>query len=78
MPVAAPKKKAEPAALARVVFLISYGLMTMLIVEQGETIQAQHNLIKILLGDSKELWAMKGKALADKLAQAQTPGAEPS
>jgi len=57
--------------LLTVVFLASYGLMTMLIVEQGTTIQAQHNLIQVLLVDSKELWAMKGKAVVDKAAQAR-------
>lgn len=59
-----------------VVFLGSYGLMTMLIVEQGATIQQQHNLIEVLLGDSTELWAMKGKILTDKSLrdQAQSRG----
>ena len=57
--------------LLTVVFLASYGLMTMLIVEQGTTIQAQRNLIQVLLGDSKELWAMKGKALVDEAARAR-------
>lgn len=57
--------------LLTVVFLASYGLMTMLIVEQGTTIQAQHNLIQVLLVDSKELWAMKGKTVVDKAAQAR-------
>ena len=44
-------------------FLISYGLMTLLIVEQGTTIQSQRTLIRQLLGDSTELSAMKGKAV---------------
>jgi len=57
--------------LLTVVFLASYGLMTMLIVEQGNAIQQQHNLILVLLGDSRELWAMKGKILTDRSAQAQ-------
>jgi hypothetical protein len=76
-PVAAPKKKKDWSLLPllTVVFVASYGLMTLLIVEQGETIQAQRNLIKVLLVDSKQLWTMKGHALADKLAQAQKPSA---
>jgi len=57
--------------LLTVVFLASYGLMTMLIVEQGNAIQQQHNLILVLLGDSRELWAMKAKILTDRSAQAQ-------
>jgi hypothetical protein len=78
MPVVAPKKKGSLLPLLTVVFLISYGLMTMLIVEQNEAIQSQQSLIQILLGDSKELWAMKGKALTDKLARAQSRAQKPS
>jgi len=77
-PVAAPRKKRSLLPLLTVVFVASYGLMTLLIVEQGETIQAQRNLIKILLVDSKQLWTMKGHALADKLAQAQPQAQKPS
>jgi len=72
MPIAASKKKRSLLPVLTVLFLISYGLMTMLIVEQGSAIQSQHNLIGILMRDSTELWAMKGKALGDKqMAQAQ-------
>jgi len=56
-----------------VLFLISYGLMTLLIVEQGNTIQSQRTLIQQLLGDSTELSAMKGKAAME---HAQTSTAE--
>ncbi|MGC2197344.1 MAG: hypothetical protein WA628_21905 [Terriglobales bacterium] len=52
-----------------VLFLVSYGLMTLLIVEQGSTIQSQRTLIRQLLGDSTELSAMKGKSIQ----QAQAP-----
>jgi hypothetical protein len=38
--------------------------MTLLIVEQGEAIQSQRNLIQVLQKDSMELWAMRGKAQA--------------
>jgi hypothetical protein len=71
-PIAVPKKKRTLMPLLTVVFLASYGLMTMLIVEQGTTIQAQHNLVQVLLVDSKELWAMRGKAVVDKAAQSRT------
>jgi hypothetical protein len=57
--------------LLTVVFLGSYGLMTLLIVEQNNTIQAQKNLIQVLLGDSRELWAIKGKVLSDRSAHDQ-------
>ena len=46
-----------------VLFLISYGLMTMLIVEQGRTIESQRALIHELFHDSQELAAVKGRTL---------------
>lgn len=70
MPIAvpnpAPKKKRSLLPLLTVVFLASYALMTMLIVEQGGVIQQQRNLIQVLQTDSTELWAIKGKAVVDK------------
>lgn len=63
-----------------VLFLISYGLMTMLIVEQGATIETQRALIRDLFRDSVELSAMKGKAVRENNAkhsgQAVTPKAQ--
>ena len=56
--------------LLTVLFLISYGLMTLLIVEQGTTIQSQRTLIQQLIGDSSELTAMKGKAFQQQNAHA--------
>lgn len=67
-PIKVPKKKRTLLPLLTVVFLFSYGLMTMLIVEQGSVIQSQRNLIKVLMSDSTELWGMKGKALVDQQA----------
>jgi hypothetical protein len=52
--------------LLTVLFLISYGLMTMLIVEQGSTIESQRALIRDLLRDSTELWTAKSKAVTEK------------
>jgi D-alanyl-D-alanine carboxypeptidase len=82
MPIAVPKKKKRSLLpLLTVLFLFSYGLMTVLIVEQGSAIQSQRNLIKVLLHDSTELWAMKGKTLIDQQmarAQAQTHAQAPS
>jgi hypothetical protein len=76
-PVAPAAKKRGLMPLLTVVFLGSYGLMTMLIVEQGETIQSQRNLIQVLLGDSRELWSMKGKALSDKASHSQSRAEAP-
>ena len=56
-----------------VLFLISYGLMTLLIVEQGSTIQSQRTLIQQLVGDSAQLAGLKGHAVQQ---QAQAPKAQ--
>lgn len=75
-------KKFTLLPLLTVLFLLSYGLMTMLIVEQGTTIESQRGLIRDMLRDSVELAALKGKIIQEKNkaaaqrhagAQAQTP-----
>jgi hypothetical protein len=57
---AAPKKRSWLPVLV-VLFLVSYSLMTMLIVEQGRTIESQRALIRELFRDSTELSAVKQK-----------------
>jgi hypothetical protein len=63
--------------LLTLLFLISYGLMTMLIVEQGMTIESQRALIRELFHDSTELSAVRMKAQQERAqtqaAQAQSP-----
>jgi hypothetical protein len=54
-----------------ILFLFSYGLMTVLIVQQGSVIESQRNLIKVLTRDSTELWVGKGKAVGDQMARSQ-------
>jgi len=74
-----PKPKSSLLPLLTVLFLISYGLMTLLIVEQGSTIQSQRTLIQQLLGDSTELAALKGKIVrGQEAAKAQTPSTQAS
>lgn len=67
-----------------VLFLISYGLMTMLIVEQGRTIESQRALIHELYHDSAELAAVKGRTLQENAVvdtqhalTAQLPSTQP-
>jgi len=67
------KSKHTMLPILTVLFLISYGLMTLLIVEQGSTIQSQRTLIQQLLGDSTELSALKAKAIQQ---QVPTPKAQ--
>ena len=60
-----------------VLFLISYGLMTMLIVEQGRTIESQRALIRDLFKDSTELAAVRTKAQERaRVAQSEIAGAQ--
>jgi hypothetical protein len=66
-----PKPKHSMLPLLVVLFLISYGLMAVLVVEQGQTIESQRTLIRQLFSDSTELSAMKGKAFQDKRALEQ-------
>ena len=67
---AAPKKRGW-LPLLTVLFLISYGLMTMLIVEQGATIESQRTLIRELFRDSAELTAVKRAQQEANMAEAQ-------
>src|SRR5215475_8976813 len=60
-PAAEPKKKHGWLPVLVVLFLISYALMTMLIIQQGRTIDSQRVLIHELFHDSQELSAMKQK-----------------
>jgi len=74
-----PPKKRSWLPLLTVLFLISYGLMTMLIVEQGSTIESQRALIRELFRDSTELSAMKMKqaaAQAPAKSHAQNPSSQ--
>lgn len=63
-------------------FLVSYGLMCLLAVEQDKTIAAQRSLIGSLLDDSSELSHLKVKIFQaqhpqqDAKAQAQAPSTQ--
>jgi hypothetical protein len=72
-----PRKKRGWLPLLTVLFCLSYGLMTMLIVEQGETIESQRALIRELFHDSAELTATKIRAQMEKNLHApKTPVAK--
>lgn len=71
-PLEQPKKKDfSLLPVLTVLFLISYGLLVLLVVEQNNTISSQRWLIKQLFVDSTELMAMKGKAVQKHNAEAQ-------
>jgi len=67
---AASRKKNGWLPVLVVLFLISYGLMTMLIVEQGRTIESQRALIHELFKDSTELSAVR-KAQQEQAARSE-------
>ncbi len=55
------KRKNTLLPVLTVLFLVAYSMMTVLIVEQGNTIESQRLLIKQLFSDSAQLSAMKGR-----------------
>lgn len=75
---ATPRKKLGWLPILTVLFLISYGLMTMLIMEQGQTIESQRALIRELFRDSTQLSASKLKAQQEQHGQvlAQNPSSQ--
>ncbi len=65
---AAPRSTARAGAimpLLVILFIVSYGILTMLVFEQGQTIESQRGLIKEMLKDSTQLAAMKDKIARD-------------
>jgi pyruvate/2-oxoglutarate dehydrogenase complex dihydrolipoamide acyltransferase (E2) component len=74
---AKPKHSMLPVLV--VLFLISYGLLAKLVMEQGRTIDSQRSLIRQLFGDSSQLSAMNGKSAQAQHAagQAHNPKAKP-
>jgi hypothetical protein len=66
-----PKPKHTLLPLLTVLFLISYGLMTLLIVEQGRIIDSQRYLIRQLFGDGSQMAALQGKAAQKQHAEAE-------
>jgi hypothetical protein len=57
-----------------VLFVVSYCLLTMLVFEQGQTIESQRSLIRAMLQDSSQLAALKGKLAAGQLPHNQASG----
>ena len=66
--VAALKTTTRPAVVLPVLvilFIVSYGILTMLVFEQGRTIESQRSLIREMLKDSTQLATLKGKLARD-------------
>jgi hypothetical protein len=64
-----PRRTLLPVLI--VLFLVSYGLMTMLVVEQARTIDSQRSLISLLFDDSVQLSGIKSKAIQKQNAEAR-------
>ena len=71
LPEPRPKRKHSLLPVLIVLFLVSYGLMALLAVEQDRTIASQRSLITSLFSDSTELSALKGKLFQKQHPQAQ-------
>jgi len=58
-----------------ILFIVSYGILTMLVFEQGQTIESQRSLIREMLKDSTQLASLKGKLARDdsKRLQGKAP-----
>jgi len=69
--IVSPKPKRPLFPVLVLLFLFSYGLMTMLIVEQGKTIDVQRYLIGQLFGDSAKLSHLQGEIQQQRQAKAQ-------
>jgi hypothetical protein len=48
-----------------ILFIVSYGILTMLVFEQGQTIESQRVLIREMLKDSNQLATLKGRMARD-------------
>lgn len=70
--VALVKPKPSLLPVLVLLFLISYGLLALLVVEQGRTIDSQRSLIQSLFDDSTQLTQLKSKtAQKQRAAEAQ-------
>jgi hypothetical protein len=70
-PIETTPKKNRMLPFLVVLFLISYSLLALLVVEQDRTITNQRSLINQVMNDSLELTALKSKMIH----QQQHPGA---
>jgi hypothetical protein len=67
-----PKRKHSLLPVLIVLFLIAYGMMTMLIIEQGNTINSQQLVIRQLFSDSVQLSALRAQAAKKQQAKADS------
>ena len=77
----ASQTKSRPVTLLPllvILFIVSYGILTLLVFEQGRTIESQRILIRGMLQDSTQLASLKGKLARDESKKSQDkPSAQP-
>lgn len=62
-----------------VLFLVSYAILTLLVVEQGRTIEAQRGLLREMWKDSTQLATLKSRIARQELERAQSqPAGQPA
>jgi hypothetical protein len=70
---AVPQSKSRGVLLPLLIilFLFSYGILTLLVVEQGHTIEAQRSLLREMLKDSTQLARLKDKLAREVAVESQ-------
>jgi hypothetical protein len=79
--VAALKTTTRPTVvlpLLVILFIVSYGILTLLVFEQGKTIESQRGLIREMLKDSTQLATLKGKLARDDSKRSQDKASAPA
>ncbi len=71
------KRPVAVLPLLVILFIVSYGILTMLVFEQGQTIESQRGLIREMLKDSTQLASMKGKLTREEAARQQDEASAP-
>jgi len=61
-----------------ILFVVSYGILTTLVFEQGRTIESQRSLIREMLKDSTQLAALKGKLARDESKRSHDKASAPA
>jgi hypothetical protein len=71
-----PRKLSQISLLPLLVvlFILSYAILTLLVVEQGRTIESQRSLLREMLKDSSQLAALKGKLAQEEVKRSQARG----
>jgi len=72
-----PKTTKRPTSLLPllvILFIVSYGILTLLVFEQGQTIESQRGLIREMLKDSTQLASLKDKLARDESKRVHEKG----